>query len=376
MLSQAEAGFSPDSAAIFSALACGGRLLASVGGPAGSVLADGDSERLGLGTPGSVSGLSRVAVPQAGEGVGVVVRWYWSRRTRLGRAMDADRPSRTAVLVCQGRAAAHGRIAEGRFADPTAMVLLRDHERVAVQRVREGVPSGGWGERVEFEMVRASAEVIVPRTVAIDEAVRARPAPQLVIVGAGLDGRAWRMPELADIEVFEVDHPASQRDKRRRVGDLPPVTTSLRFVPVDFTRDTLDTALASAGHRPAVATTWIWEGVVPYLSRAEVATTLRAISGRSAAGSRLIVNYQSPALSAALGRLAARAMTAIARQRSPWADEPRRSSWTPIALAELLARDGFSVNRDDDLLTLAEELPVPVRRRRSLQSGRVAIADR
>jgi methyltransferase (TIGR00027 family) len=291
-------------------------------------------------------------------------------------AVDADRASRTAVLVCQGRAAADGRIAEGRFADPTALALLRDDERVAVQWVRAGAPPRGWGARVEFETVRASAEVIVPRTVAIDDAVRARPVPQLVIIGAGLDDRAWRMPELADVEVFEVDHPASQQDKRSRIGDLQPLAKSVRFVPVDFTRDGLDTALASAGHRPEQPTTWIWEGVVPYLSRAEVAATVQAVSGRSTAGSRLIVNYQSPALSAALGRLAARAMTATARRRSPWADEPRRSSWTPTAMSELLAGYGFYVKRDDDLLTLAENLPVPIHQRRSLQTGRVAIADR
>jgi methyltransferase (TIGR00027 family) len=290
--------------------------------------------------------------------------------------MDADRASRTAVLVCQGRAAAHGRIAEGRFADPTATALLRDGERVAVQRVREGVPPNGWRERVEFEMVRASSEVIVPRTVAIDDAVRARSAPQLVIVGAGLDDRAWRMPELADVKVFEVDHPASQQDKRSRVAGLRPLARSVRFVPVDFTRDRLETALASAGHRADQATTWVWEGVVPYLTPAEVAATVQALSGRSAADSRLVVNYQSPALSAALGRLVARAMTATARQRSPWADEPRRSSWRPAAMSELLARHGFRVDRDDDLLTLAEDLSVPVRQRQSLQTGRVAVADR
>jgi hypothetical protein len=40
-------------------------------------------------------------------------------------------------------------------------------------------------------------------------------------------------------------------------------------------------------------------------------------------------------------------MTAMARRRSPWADEPRRSSWTPTAMAELLAGYGFDLNRDD-----------------------------
>ena len=45
-------------------------------------------------------------------------------------------------------------------------------------------------------------------------------------------------------------------------------------------------------------------------------------------------------------------------------------------MSELLAGYGFALNRDDDLLTLAEDLPGPVRQRRSLQTGRVAIADR
>jgi len=280
------------------------------------------------------------------------------------------------VLVCQGRAVAHGRLAVGRFADPTAAVLLRGPELAGVERVRSGVVPQGWGARVEFEMLRASAEVMVPRTVAIDEAVRARPAPQVVILGAGLDGRAWRMPELADVEVFEVDHPSSQRDKRDRVGDLRALAGSVRFVPVDLTRDRLDAALASAGHQPAVATTWVWEGVVPYLRRAEVTATVEVVSDRSAAGSRLVVNYQSPALSAGVGRLAARAMTALAGRPDPLAGEPRRSSWTPAAMRELLAGHGFTVVSDEDLLTLAGKLPIPVRQRRSLATGHVAVADR
>ena len=40
--------------------------------------------------------------------------------------------SRTAVVVGQGRAVAHERLAVGRFSDPTAMGMLRDDERVVV----------------------------------------------------------------------------------------------------------------------------------------------------------------------------------------------------------------------------------------------------
>jgi methyltransferase (TIGR00027 family) len=289
--------------------------------------------------------------------------------------MEAHQASRTAVLVCQGRAAAHERIAVGRFSDPTAMTMLREDERVPVEQVRAGTPPRGWAPRVAFEMVRASAEVIVPRTVAIDDAVRARRSPQLVILGAGLDGRAHRMTELTDVDVFEVDHPTSQQDKRQRVGELQVLARSLRYVPVDFTRDRLDSALAAAGHQRSVPTSWLWEGVVPYLSKADVAATVAGLAARSGSGSRLVVNYQTRALTAVIGRLTARAMTALARQPSPWRSEPRRSSWTPNAMHHLLASHGYTVARDHDLLTTAEQLHIPVRQRRSLRNGRIATAN-
>lgn len=284
------------------------------------------------------------------------------------------RASRTAVLVCQGRAAADGRIAPGRFADPTAMRLLRDDEREAVRWVRDGAVPQQWRQRVDYETVRAHAEVMVPRTVAIDDAVRERTAPQVVVLGAGLDGRAWRMPELAGVRVFEVDHPASQRDKRERAADLPgppPV-----FVPVDFGRDGLGAALAGAGHRADLATTWIWEGVVPYLTRAQVAATLAALAAGSAPGSRLVVNFQTPALSTTLGRVAARALAASTGRRSFWAQEPWRSAWTPAAMTRLLARHGYAVTADQDLLRAAGALGVPIAHARSLAHGRVMVADR
>jgi methyltransferase (TIGR00027 family) len=290
--------------------------------------------------------------------------------------MDTERASRTAVLVCQGRAAADGLIAKGRFADPLAMTLLRADERAVVESVRDGATPKALRERFGVETVRASSEAVVPRTVAVDDAVRARPVPQLVILGAGLDDRAWRMPELAGVDVFEVDHPASQDDKRSRIADRAPLAKSVRFVPVDFTRDTLDEALATVGHRAEDATTWIWEGVVPYLSDTEVAATVDALSGRSAAGSRLVVDYQVPAASAAVGRLASRAMAALARQRSLWAAEPRRSTWRPQAIRALLAGHGFAVQRDDSMLDVATEIASPVRLRRTLRTRRIAIADR
>ena len=284
--------------------------------------------------------------------------------------------SRTAVLVCQGRAVAHGHFAQGRFDDPTALEMLNDAERKPVERARSPEAPNKAGERIEYEMLRANAEVMVPRTIVIDDAVRSRPTSQVVILGAGLDGRAWRMRELSSVDVFEVDQPSSQNDKRQRTRQLDPVVRTLHFVPVDFTHDDLDTSLETAGHVDTTATTWIWEGVVPYLTPAAVRDTAGIIGRRSAPGSRLMVNYQTPSWSAAGARLVARALAMVTRRTDPLANEPRRSAWTPEAMRDLLRQHGFNVVSDDDLLSISASEHLTPRHERSLSLGRVAIADK
>lgn len=292
--------------------------------------------------------------------------------------MDATRAaSRTAVLTCQGRAVADGRIGVGRFSDPTAAVLLRDSEREVVERVRAGeAPTGDWRARMGYELVRGCGVIMAPRTIMIDDAIRECANPQVAVLGAGLDGRFWRMGELADVAGFEIDHPASQQDKRERLGPLPAVTGALHFVAVDFSHDRLDVALRAAGHDPLRPTTWVWEGVVRYLTRRDVTTTVAAVAALSAPGSRLIVNYQARSLVGSLGRAGMRLASRAARVADPLADEPHRSGWTPAALRRLLDRHGFTVVRDDDLLTGATALGTPLTQRRSLHNGRVAVADR
>jgi methyltransferase (TIGR00027 family) len=72
---------------------------------------------------------------------------------------------------------------------------------------------------------------------------------QYVILGAGLDSFAYRRHDLLDrLRVFEVDHPASQRWKRRRLAELGVDSpTGLVFTPVDLERQTLREGLAEAG---------------------------------------------------------------------------------------------------------------------------------
>ncbi|MCL9797044.1 class I SAM-dependent methyltransferase, partial [Frankia sp. AgKG'84/4] len=322
--------------------------------------------------------------------------------------------SRTAVLVCQGRAVAHGRLAPGRFDDPTAFALLRPEERAVVEEVRAGAMPAGVGPRLAFEMVRSCGDVMAPRTITIDDAVREtllraplrtgpagaspnadppgagsadeRPDAQVVILGAGLDGRVWRMPELAGRRVFEVDHPASQRDKAQRAEALAapprPLTVASStplsaptYVPVDFSRDDLDAALAAAGHRRRAPTVWIWEGVVPYLTRGQVLATLGVVGRRSAPGSRLVLHYHPPTAGFALGRLAAGLLGRLGGVENPMAREPNRSAWTPRAMRRAAGAQGFTVVRDDTMLTLARRFATPARHRQSLRGSRILVAD-
>lgn len=287
--------------------------------------------------------------------------------------------SRTAVLVCQGRAAAHGRIAVGRFSDPMAMSLLRDDERVVVEQVRAEAPPKGWAARLGYEFVRGCAVLMAPRTIAIDEAVREGPTDQIVLLGAGLDARAWRMDELADSVLFEVDHPATQSDKRERIGDRQPVAREVRFVATDFAGQHLGEALDQSGHRADIPSTWIWEGVVPYLTPAQVTVTLAVVEPRSAPGSRLVVNYQAPSARASAGQLIGRVMMRLARSPDPWRAEPHRSHWTPQQMSALLNEHGFTTRNDRDLLQISEALDLPRPAGDfggSLPNGHVLVTDR
>jgi methyltransferase (TIGR00027 family) len=187
-------------------------------------------------------------------------------------------------------------------------------------------------------VISGQVPIMVARTVAIDDAIRAgAPGSQIVILGAGLDGRAWRMNELSNSVVFEVDHPDTQKEKRERIATLPIAAREVRFVPFDFTRDALDRALADAGHDPSRPTTWVWEGVIMYLEPAAVAATLAVVQRRSTPKSRVLAHYNKPKWSTRFTGL----LAALLR-------EPFRSQYRPEEMAELLARHGFHVDGDTD----------------------------
>ncbi|WP_082944930.1 SAM-dependent methyltransferase [Mycobacterium sp. 852013-50091_SCH5140682] len=113
----------------------------------------------------------------------------------------------------------------------------------------------------------------------------------VVILGAGMDTRAYRLARHSAIPVFEVDLPVNIDRKRavvrRALGAVP---DSVRLVPVDFEHDDLAAELARHGHRTSDRTFFVWEGVTQYLTEGGVRATFDYLA-TAAPGSRLVFTY-------------------------------------------------------------------------------------
>lgn len=277
--------------------------------------------------------------------------------------------SLTAVAVAAARGLAG-------VPDPTAAPLLPAPLGTALSQW-QALPQ--WARSVRLAPRLASGGLVDHldlRTQAIDrelnDAVHAG-ARTLVILGAGFDGRAYRLPCLRELDVFEVDHPDTSSSKRSRAAPLKPTARSLHHVAVDFDEMSVDDALEEHRHDASVPTVWIWEGVTPYLPPAATEITLRAIARRSAPSSRLLMTYAVPKL---VGRSAPR-LEAIVRQGFAWLGEPLRGAMSPQEAARCVQMHGFESIRDSGQREwagsqkLAYHLARPLRAERLLVSARV-----
>ena len=128
----------------------------------------------------------------------------------------------------------------------------------------------------------------IARTRFIDDEVKLElksGARQVIILGAGYDTRPYRLDDLGKVMVFEVDHPSTSITKQNIMR-----SNHVRFVPVDFNSETLESKMNAAGYDPNLRSVFIWEGVTNYLSESAVDATLRYCS-QAAPGSVVIFTY-------------------------------------------------------------------------------------
>ena len=115
--------------------------------------------------------------------------------------------------------------------------------------------------------------------------------PQVVVVGAGYDGRSLRYSN-PGVRWFELDHPATLADKSARVDRLGLVADEVAAVGVDFSVDDVDQALADAGHDAERMSLLICEGVTPYLERdGHRRAVAQSLAAERPPGSRLAIDF-------------------------------------------------------------------------------------
>jgi methyltransferase (TIGR00027 family) len=187
--------------------------------------------------------------------------WLWPRRAA---------PSRTSQVVALTRAT---------FRRPHTP----DGDPEAQQRLCAGL------QPVRADRLASLRAHLVARTRFFDEQVLAaigRGTSQVVILGAGYDDRALRF-RAPGVRYFEIDHPATQAYKRRRLARLAAGGRGPVLAAADFRADDVAGVLAGCGHDAAADTLFLCEGLLVYLDAPVIIALLGGLRSRAAPGSVL-----------------------------------------------------------------------------------------
>jgi len=280
------------------------------------------------------------------------------RRRYTGPVDATSTASKTALMIAAYRARA-GRWPKPLFVDPWADAIAGPEGHEIARRLDERFPP--------MELWITLRVAYLDRLVSL--AVDRLSARQIVILGAGYDTRAARLPR-AGVRYFEVDHPATQAAKRASLARLDgyPVDAAAH-VACDFEREDPIERLVAGGFLADEPALVIWEGVVPYLTE----PAIRATASRLAAGldPRSLVAFDF------VGKKFAAGQSAAASDRETQAyvgelGEPIRHGSDDIL--PLLHACGFRWVRSLDFNELALELLGDYVRERMVRFQHIALA--
>jgi methyltransferase (TIGR00027 family) len=116
---------------------------------------------------------------------------------------------------------------------------------------------------------------------------------QYVLIGAGFDSFALRRPAYAaDLQIFEIDFPATQNLKLARIAECGlTLPESVHFIAADLSQETVAAALLRSPFRSGVLTFFSWLGVTMYLTREANLETLKSIASCAPLASELVFTY-------------------------------------------------------------------------------------
>jgi methyltransferase (TIGR00027 family) len=279
--------------------------------------------------------------------------------------MVESSPSRTAMVTSLMRAVHSRSDPSPLLDDPWGDRLISESEREGMRErmlarmdpdARERALRSSKSFLDEYLLTNSSFPGVVIRSRYAEDALReaaARGVRQYVLIGAGFDSFALRRPAFSNgLQIFEIDHPATQTFKLQRIREcglsLPPL---VHFIAADLAKEDLATALARSAFRRDEPAFFSWLGVTVYLTREANLATLRAVAACGAAGSELVFTYVDQIEFAPGGsRLShsenARVVAMIG--------EPYLSGFDPGEIANDLAGVGFELIEDLDGTAMSE----------------------
>lgn len=240
--------------------------------------------------------------------------------------METGRASWTARWVASQRARLHDqRPVRG---DSAAELRLYEDLAIPLLSIRLARPTGMAARTAFFD----------------DQVLQAieRRVTQVVLVGAGYDGRALRFSD-TPVRWVEVDHPATQADKRQRLARVGARIDQITFVAVDLLAGDLDAELQAAGHGPTQPTLWICEGLFPYLPAPVIDRLCRLLRDRSSPGSALACNVLANDSPTAITRITRKAVDAVLRA----AGERRLTEFSSNGIRRFLTDAGWQVDHQE-----------------------------
>jgi methyltransferase (TIGR00027 family) len=248
-----------------------------------------------------------------------------------------ERGSRTAMIAGATRAA-HllYDAAPHVLVDPFTYLVLPEQCRVAMLKARRNA-----NDESMLASMRASLVWRARTTEDALEAAFARGVRQYAVMGAGFDSFAWRRGDLLpDLQVFEIDHPATQAWKRESIAELHITQPEgHHFVPADLANLSIRDAMAASRWDFTKPGFWSWIAVTMYLSRDAVAATLRAIAAMGP-GTTIAFTYMQHAHLLADHE---QRLLQLTRWASDKVGEPHHSYYSPEEIEAVAREAGFDL---------------------------------
>ncbi len=195
------------------------------------------------------------------------------------------------------------------------------------------------------EIVRPISAQILSRAKFTEEKLKQaviKGISQYVIIGAGFDTFCLRRPDFSvGLRIYEIDHPVTQRIKRKRLIDIwGSVPDGVEFLAIDLEKRTINDAFSDSSLMKEEKVLFSWLGTIPYLTEDAVHNVLHDLASFAVPGSEIVLDYLIPTatMNPEDRRVLRRGMRII-----ELLGEPVKSYFDPEAFPDVVSNHGYHI---------------------------------